>query len=198
VTAAPAISPVLVGPSGQLSTPLVGNPLGFWEGLRLAYLTVRLGSRDASGVTYPETTHADVAQIIAAWSRVIQRDHRPSADAAGYRERWESYVAQLEGGLREGRPEARFADNRAFSSCSRSTWRAGCRHVPRSPTMGQVAESVKTTIEDAARTCAPPPGRGPHRDGGQGARRRGRGVRWRHLACDPDAVAGRGCAPRRS
>lgn len=153
MTAAPAISPVLVGPSGQLSTPLVGNPLGFWEGLRLAYLAVRPGARDASGVTYPETTHADVAQIIAAWSRVIQRDHRPSADVAGYRERWESYVARLEADVREGRPEARFADNRTFWLVQSLDLARGLSAMYRAPTtMGQVAESVKATIEDAART----------------------------------------------
>lgn len=152
MTDQPAISPVIVGPSGQLITPLVGNPLGFWEGLRLAFLTVRPGSRDPSGITYPETTHADVAQIIGAWARVIHRDHRPAADAAGYRDRWAAYVAQIESVVRDGDPAARFADNRTLWLLQSLDLARGLSAMYRGPsTMGQVAESVKGTLEDAAR-----------------------------------------------
>lgn len=152
MTEMPAISPVIVEPSGRLVTPLVGNPLGFWEGLRLAFLTVRPGTRDPSGITYPETTHADVAQIVAAWARVIHRDHRPSNDAAGYRDRWMSYVAQIEPAVRDGAAAARFADNRTFWLLQSLDLARGLSTMYRpASTMGQVAESVKDTIEDAAR-----------------------------------------------
>lgn len=152
MTEMPAISPVIVDPSGRLITPLVGNPLGFWEGLRLAFLTVRPGSRDPSGIMYPETTHADVVQIIAAWARVIHRDHRPAADAAGYRDRWAAYVAQIEAIVRDGAPAARFADNRTLWLLQSLDLARGLSTMYRAPsTMGQVAESVKDTIEDAAR-----------------------------------------------
>lgn len=148
---APAISPVVVAPDGQLFTPLVGNPLGFWEGLRLAYLAVRPGTRDPSGVTYPETTHADVARLVDAWARVIHRDHVPDRDAAGFRDRWLAYVAQREGAVRAGHPAARFADNRALWLDRSLDLARGLAAMYRPPTtVGQLAESTKAGLEAAA------------------------------------------------
>ena len=152
----PANSPVLLI-DGRLMVPLMGHPLGLWEGLRLAYLAQRPATRDTidpDAIVYPETTHGDVAQIVERWAIAIRRDYRAGVDYTNARAAWDAYTAALAVSLRDADPAARFAGNRDFwlRHSYRLALALGAMYQP--PTsFAQAVESTKEAIEQGARTA---------------------------------------------
>lgn len=142
-----ALSPVFIAPTGKIIVPLIGNPIGLWEGLRLALLRARPRVDDPRGA-YPAITNADAAQVFDLWALAIGRDHVAKLDASGYRARWEAYAARIAPILAAADPAAPFADSRALWLDHSLDLARGLSVMYRGPsTAQQTLESIKHGAE---------------------------------------------------
>lgn len=149
-------SPVLLlPPDDTLIVPLVGNPIGLWDGLRATYLDHRPATRDpATGTTYPETTGRDVEQIVATWARVIGRDYQAERDAAGALDRWDAYLKALGATVAARARGDRYPDNRdLWLVHSLGLARALSAMYEPATTAAQFAQSAPGLAKDVARAA---------------------------------------------
>ncbi|MEZ4404484.1 MAG: hypothetical protein R3B06_30975 [Kofleriaceae bacterium] len=71
---------VLITADDRLIVVLFRDALDLWDDLRRAYLDRRPTRMDPTLGAYPETTNADVAQVIAAFDNAMRRDYVPKVD----------------------------------------------------------------------------------------------------------------------
>lgn len=147
---APEPSPAAVFPPHRLIVPLMGDPIGLWEGLRMAYLRVRPAVTAPDGTIYPVVTAGDIEPILATWERSIGRDYRADRDKEGVRDAWAVYVNALRTavrGLSASSPFEGSAELWCVTSLRLARALSGMYRPP--STLSQHLESLPATVNRA-------------------------------------------------